>query len=168
MPREALDPEARTRLSTMAGPIAASRYPLLLARNRAVLESFLDDPGVGKDGLLGTALREALRVESARLAGCDTCQIARYDGGPGEAFLSCMSDRSNLPPRDALALDFLERMHLDHLSIDAAVYRRLGDHFTVAEIIELGSLCAQLVGGHRWLHTLDMMGTDPPVFPYEG
>jgi hypothetical protein len=57
-------------------------------------------------------------------------------------------------------------MHRDHMSIDADYYRALGEHFTVAEILELGMLCAKLVGAHRFVHTLDLLGSEPPVFPY--
>ena len=169
MPREDLDPDVRARLAQMARPIAESQYPLVLARSAAILEAFMADPPTGRDGLLGTRLREALRIRSAQLAGCASCQIARYDGGPGEDFISCLGDKSQFDdPRDALSMEFLERLHMDHLSIDGNFYRRLGDVFTVAEIIELGSYCAELVGGHRWLHSLDMLGTTPPVFPYPG
>jgi hypothetical protein len=27
-------------------------------------------------------------------------------------------------------------------------------------------LCAKLVGAHRFVHTLDLLGSAPPVFPY--
>jgi hypothetical protein len=167
IPREDLDAASRDRLAALAGPIAASRYPLVLARNPAVLRKFLDEPPFTDPGLLGTRLKESLRIRSAQLGGCSTCQVARYDGGPGEEFVACMSDASQLEPRDALALEFLERMHLDHLSIDAAFYQRLGTAFSVPEILELGTFCAELVGGHRWVHTLDMLGVAAPVFPYE-
>jgi alkylhydroperoxidase family enzyme len=166
--REDLDPDVRERLDAMPAPIAASQYPLVLARNPEVLEAFLNDPLGGKDGLLGQTRREALRIRSAQLGGCDSCQVARYDGAPSEDLIRCMSDPASFDdPRDALAMEFIEKMHLDHLSIDRAFYARLGEVFSVAEILELGTLCARLVGAHRFVHSLDMFGTTPPLFPVE-
>jgi alkylhydroperoxidase family enzyme len=147
----------------MAAPIANSNYPLVLAWNPAALEAFMADPP-GQDGLLGFALREALRIRSAQLGGCASCQVAQYDESIDSDAVACMVDPATGDPRDRLAMEYLRRMHLDHHSIDAAFYRELGEVFTVAEILELGLLCAQLVGGHRFVHTLDMFGTDPPVF----
>ena len=45
-------------------------------------------------------------------------------------------------------------------------YRRLGEHFTAAQIIELGFTCASSMGLHRFLHTLDVYGDSPPVISY--
>jgi hypothetical protein len=38
--------------------------------------------------------------------------------------------------------------------------------FTAAQIVELGFTCAQTMGLHRFLHTLDIYGTDAPVIAY--
>jgi alkylhydroperoxidase family enzyme len=166
MPRDELEPGVRERLAAMAAPIAASNYPLVLAWNPAALEAFMADPP-GQDGLLGFELREALRIRSAQLGGCDSCQVAQYDPSIDAGSVACMVDPGGAgDPRQRLAMEFMRRMHLDHLSIDAAFYRELGEVFTVPEILELGLLCAQFVGGHRFVHTLDMFGTDPPVFAY--
>jgi alkylhydroperoxidase family enzyme len=162
MRREDLDPDVRERLDAMPAPIAASQYPLVLARNPDVLDGFLSDPLGVKDGLLGRKLREALRIRSAQLGGCDSCQVARYDGAPSEKFIACMNDPASFEsPRERLAIEFIERMHLDHLSIDREFYARLGEVFSVAQILELGTLCARLVGAHRLVHSLDMFGTTP-------
>ena len=45
-------------------------------------------------------------------------------------------------------------------------YRKLGEHFTSAQIVELGFACANAMGLHRFLHTLDLYGTGEPVIPY--
>jgi hypothetical protein len=38
--------------------------------------------------------------------------------------------------------------------------------FTSAQIVELGFTCAQTMGLHRFLHTLDLYGTGPSVIGY--
>jgi hypothetical protein len=50
--------------------------------------------------------------------------------------------------------------------MDDEFYRRLGEHFTAAQIIELGFACANSMGLHRFIHTLDVFGDSPPVIPY--
>jgi hypothetical protein len=40
--------------------------------------------------------------------------------------------------------------------MDDAFYRRVGAHFTAAQIIELGFTCASSMGLHRFLHTPDI------------
>jgi hypothetical protein len=37
---------------------------------------------------------------------------------------------------------------------------------TAAQIIELGFACANSMGLHRFIHTLDVFGDSPPVIPY--
>jgi hypothetical protein len=38
--------------------------------------------------------------------------------------------------------------------------------FTAAQIIELGFACANSMGLHRFIHTLDVFGTSEPVIPF--
>ena len=38
--------------------------------------------------------------------------------------------------------------------------------FTAAQIIELGLSCAGSMGMHRFIHTLEVFGTDEPVVKY--
>jgi hypothetical protein len=63
-------------------------------------------------------------------------------------------------------VQFLDLLSADHHAIDDAVYRQLGTVFTAAQIVELGFTCANTMGVHRFIHTLDVFGTSPPVIPY--
>ena len=65
-----------------------------------------------------------------------------------------------------MAVEFLDLLSADHHAMDDAFYARLGEVFTAAQIVELGFTCAQTMGLHRFLHTLDIYGTDPPVIAY--
>jgi hypothetical protein len=58
-------------------------------------------------------------------------------------------------------------MHTDHHGVDRAFFARLKIFFTTAEIVELGMTTAQLVGQHRLLHTLDILGCDPPAITFD-
>ena len=44
---------------------------------------------------------------------------------------------------------------------------RAGQVFTAAQIIELGFTCANAMGLHRFIHTLDVFGTSEPVIAYD-
>ena len=63
-------------------------------------------------------------------------------------------------------LRFLDLLSADHHAIDAEFYRELGEVFTTAQILELGFSCAETMGLHRFIHTSDIFGTDPPVLSF--
>jgi hypothetical protein len=50
--------------------------------------------------------------------------------------------------------------------MDDDFYKRLGEHFTAAQIIELGFACAGSMGLHRFIHTLNVYGDSPPVIEF--
>lgn len=68
--------------------------------------------------------------------------------------------------QEQLAVEFLDLLSTDHHAIDDEFYRRLGERFTAAQIIELGFMCASTMGLHRFIHTLDVHGTEAPVIGY--
>lgn len=120
--------------------------------------------------LLGGRLLEMLRIRSAQLGGCDPCMNARKVDGVDEAVVACLANpalRDDLSERERRALAFLDLLATDHHSIDVAVYRGLAEHFTTAEIVELGSTCGHMIGTHRFIHTLDPYGDAPPVIHYD-
>jgi hypothetical protein len=72
----------------------------------------------------------------------------------------------DLTEQERLAVEFLDLLSADHHAIDDEFYRKLGEHFTAAQIIELGFASAGSMGLHRFIHTLDVFGTTPPVIPF--
>ena len=93
----------------------------------------------------------------------------KVPGATSEA-VACLTDpslRGDLSQRERLALEFIELLATDHHKIGDDIYRRLAEHFTTAEIIELGLTCAHQIGTHRFLHTLDPYGDAPPVIPFD-
>ncbi len=120
--------------------------------------------------LLPGKLLEMLRIRSAQLGGCDPCMNARKVDAVTEDVVACMIDpllRGDLSERERLALEFLELLATDHHRIGDETYRKLVEHFTTAEIIELGSTCGHMIGTHRFIHTLDPYGDAPPVIPFD-
>ena len=58
--------------------------------------------------------------------------------------------------REKLAIEYAEKMALDHHSIDDAFFDRLHGEFTDPEIVELGMLIGQFIGVGRLLMVLDL------------
>jgi alkylhydroperoxidase family enzyme len=120
--------------------------------------------------LLPGKLLEMLRIRSAQLGGCDPCMNARKVEDVTEDVVACIANpalRSDLTTRERLAIEFLDLLATDHWSIGDETYRTLAEHFTIAEIIELGSTCGHMIGTHRFIHTLDPYGDSPPVIPFD-
>ena len=120
--------------------------------------------------LLPGRLLELLRIRSAQLGGCEPCMASRKVEGATEEAVACLTNpalRGDLSIRERLALEFIELLATDHHKIGDDIYRRLADHFTTAEILELGLTCAHQIGTHRFLHTLDPYGTADPVIRYD-
>jgi alkylhydroperoxidase family enzyme len=120
--------------------------------------------------LLEGKLLELVRIRSAQLGGCAPCSASRKVEGATEEAVACLLNpalRDDLSERERLALEFLELLSRDHYSIGDEFYRRLAQHFTTAEIIELGMTCAQTMGVHRFMHTLNFYGDDAPAIAYD-
>lgn len=120
--------------------------------------------------LLGGNLLELLRIRSAQLGGCAPCMTSRKTQGATEEVVACLANpsaSSALSDRERLALEFLELLATDHHSIDDDIFRRLSEHFTTAEIVELGSTCGGMIGQHRFMHALDIFGQGEPVIAYD-
>lgn len=119
--------------------------------------------------LLGGRLLELLRIRSAQLGGCEPCMASRKVDGATEDVVACMVSpelSEELTVREKLALDYLEKMATDHFSIGDETYRRLAEHFTTAEIVELGLTTSHMIGTHRFMHTLNVYGDADPVIAY--
>ena len=123
---------------------------------------------LGADSLIGGRLLELIRIRSAQLGECEPCSQSRKHDSITDSDVACLlaPDRDMLTPQEQIAVEFLDRLSADHHSIDDEFYRRLGDHFTAAQIVELGFTCASAMGLHRFIHTLDIYGDSAPVIEY--
>ena len=122
----------------------------------------------GQQSLLGGRILELLRIRSAQLGECQPCMQSRKHDSISDEDVACLiaPGHSDLTDQERLAVEFLDLLSADHHAIDDDVYRRLGEVFTSAQIVELGFACANSMGLHRFLHTLDLFGQGPPVIPY--
>jgi alkylhydroperoxidase family enzyme len=142
----------------------------ILAYHAELFQAHVERLGTRVPGvLLGPRLSELVRLRSAQLGGCEMCQSARYETSVSEDDVVCMpvGAGEQFTAREQAALVFVRMMHVDHFALDDAAYRSLHEHFSVAEIVELGMMVAGLVGLHRFLRTLDLLGTTRPAIQYD-
>jgi alkylhydroperoxidase family enzyme len=123
---------------------------------------------MGKQSLLGARIVELIRIRSAQLGECQPCMQSRKHDSITDEDVACLISPggSQLTEQERLAVKFLDLLSADHHAIDDEVYRELGEVFTAAQIVELGFTCANTMGVHRFIHTLDVFGTSPPVIAY--
>ena len=123
---------------------------------------------MGKGSLLGGRILELLRIRSAQLGECQPCMQSRKHDSITDEDVACLiaPGGGDLNEQERLAVEFLDLLSADHHAIDDEVYRKLGEHFTAAQIIELGFACAGSMGLHRFIHTLDVFGQSAPVIPF--
>ena len=55
-----------------------------------------------------------------------------------------------------MALEYADRLALDHHNIDDEFFDRLREHFNEAQIVELGMMIGQFIGFGRLLMVLDL------------
>lgn len=122
----------------------------------------------GQQSLLGGRILELIRIRSAQLGECQPCMQSRKHDSITDEDVACLiaPGTSQLTEQERLAVQFLDLLSADHHAIDDGVYRELGEVFTAAQIIELGFTCANAMGLHRFIHTLDVFGDSAPVIAY--
>lgn len=116
-------------------------------------------------------LVELVRLRIAFFNQCRSCMAIRYSDavadGVDEA-LVCSLERpqeaENLTPAEKVAIRYGELMATDHLAIDDALHAELREHFSEAEIVELGMTCAFFVGFGRLAATWKMVEELPEAF----
>jgi len=122
----------------------------------------------GRGTLLGGRILELIRIRSAQLGECQPCMQSRKHDSITDEDVACLlgPDQRRLDDQERMALEFLDLLSADHHAIDDDFYRRLGEVFTAAQVIELGFSCAETMGVHRFIHTLDVFGDGKPMIPF--
>jgi alkylhydroperoxidase family enzyme len=138
-------------------------------RTAQILQTSMARTAWGKKSLLGGRILELIRIRSAQLGECQPCMQSRKHDSITDEDVACLiaPGHSDLTEQERLAVEFLDLLSADHHAIDDETYRRLGEVFTAAQIIELGFTCATTMGTHRFIHTLDPFGTAPPVIAFD-
>jgi alkylhydroperoxidase family enzyme len=171
IPMDQLSPPSRqiVEAGTAAG-LYATPVPLQIFAYRSAQLSQVDlaRTHLGADTLLGGRILELLRIRSAQLGECQPCSQSRKHDSITDDDVACLlaPADSYFSAQERIAVEFLDLLSGDHHAIDDAFYRRLGEHFTAAQIIELGFTCASTMGLHRFIHTLNVYGDSIPVIDY--
>jgi hypothetical protein len=171
IPLEEMAPEPRRIIEEgVADGLYATPIPLQIFayKTQQILMTHAARKVMGSGSLLGGRILELLRIRSAQLGECQPCMQSRKHDSITDEDVACLVSPggAELNDQERLAVEFLDLLSADHHAIDDEVYRRLGEHFTSAQIIELGFACANSMGLHRFIHTLDVFGNAPPVIPY--
>ena len=171
IPLDELAPEPRRIIEEgVADGLYATPIPLQIFayKTQQILMTNAARTTWGQQSLLGGRILELLRIRSAQLGECQPCMQSRKHDSITDEDVSCLvaPGGSQLNEQERLAVEFLDLLSADHHAIDDEFYRRLGAHFTAAQIIELGFACANSMGLHRFIHTLDVYGESTPVIPY--
>lgn len=86
------------------------------------------------------------------------------ENGLTEAKIAQLDSQENsFSPREALAVEYAERLAQDHHNMDDAFFERLHKVFNEQEILELGMMAGQYIGFGRLLMVLDLTPKFCPV-----
>ncbi|ASK87318.1 carboxymuconolactone decarboxylase family protein [Sphingorhabdus sp. SMR4y] len=162
--REAVNPDAATDLEQ-----GLVRYFAHCPEQALGLMQFGGALKTGRK--LPERLVELVRLRIAFFNQCRSCMAIRYtdavnDGVDEGAVCSLEKpqEAENLSDAEKAAIHYGELMATDHLAIDDAVHAGLRDHFSEAEIVELGMTCAFFVGFGRLAATMHMVEELPEAF----
>lgn len=120
---------------------------------------------------LTSRLKELVRLRIAILNGCVTCQSARLAPAtvPEEQATGIWADdfaaNPEYSPAERAAVEFAERMAVDHHGIGDADVVALREHFDDAEILELMMMAGQYIGFGRCLAILQLETVACPLPP---
>jgi len=139
-------------------------FPRIVARvpgyAKALLRAMLQSH---QQGGVDHRLKEVIRVQLARAAGdgyFSNLRSARakaegLDEETIEAGSGDYDDDARFTEREKWALRYAEQMFLDPVKVDAAFYAGLKEHFTEAQIMELGAFIAFHYGMQCFMRTVD-------------
>ncbi len=172
IPWEALPARSRAMLEAgMASGMYTTPEPMqVVAYSSVALEAMhASYTATFRRGLLEPRLVELLRLRSAQAGACAPCAASRKDESVTEDDVACLVDVEvdRFDPRERAAMQFFDDLANDHHRIDDDYLLGLHEVFSVAEIVELGYLCGTFLGGHRFLHTLGVLGDTSPVLTYD-
>jgi AhpD family alkylhydroperoxidase len=111
---------------------------------------------LGRKGTLPPRLAEMIRLRIAFHNQCRSCMAMRYqsglDGGMTEGDVCSLErpeEAPDLTPAEKSALAYADVSALNHFAIDDGVFEGLRQHYTEAQIVELGLYIAYYVGFGR-------------------
>jgi AhpD family alkylhydroperoxidase len=120
-------------------------------------------------GKVPRQLKELLRLRLSTLHGCLFCnrgnRLNALEGGLSQAQIDAIDDYDAGPFSDAelAVLRLADQIALTNPNgqLEPALYRGLRQHFTDAEVLELGMLAGLLSGMAKFLFTFDLVEREP-------
>lgn len=162
-----LDAEARALIASAERTGAPDpRVVRIMARSAAGRAWVKCWNSVLYEGRLPHKLKEMCRIRISVAHKCGYCstvrsKVARADGLTEDLVHDVLGEGTRLSPREKAALHYADLFKSGDDAIDSDdVYRRLRQHFSEEEIIELGMLCAQTVGVGRLVRSLGILSWD--------
>lgn len=118
--------------------------------------------------VLPASEREVARMRIAQLNACGACATFRapsvLEAGVSEEMYEHVHEAATYPgytDRQRLAIEYAERMALDHRGIDEGMFDRLGAEFSSGEILDLTMCVAVYLGLGRALEVLGIDSSCP-------
>jgi len=168
-------PAPREQYAPLFGEDAPLRVQVY-AQRPPIAAAFLEyGKKLRTERLLPDRLIELARLRVAFWNQCRSCMAVRYAEGLDDGLtegLVCSIERpeeaEDLTEAERAAIAYADLMATDHLSVDEAVFDRLREHFSEAEIVELAFNVALFVGYGRMAATFKMTDDLPDRFKADG
>ena len=176
LPPDAWDEELKTALRPEKATPLEQGLMRFFAHRPELVKGMLPFAGALKTKrTLPDRLIELVRLRIAYFNQCRSCMAIRYsdaiDDGLDEEMVCSLehpADAENLTEAEKAAINYGELLATDHLRIDDSVYDELRQHFSEAQIVELGMQAAFFVGFGRLAATYHMVEELPLAFQGEG
>jgi len=172
IPREKWAPELAAVFGDQSATDLQQGLTRILAHKPAAAASLLAFAGsLALTRELSDRLTELVRLRIAFHNQCRSCMAIRYRDKEGQCIdeqLVCSLEKpveaTELTEGERAALEYADLFANNHLAIDEVTYDKLRNHFTEAQIVELGMFCALCVGVGRLGATWDMVEELPPDY----
>ncbi|MBL6749491.1 MAG: carboxymuconolactone decarboxylase family protein [Nevskia sp.] len=176
MPFEQIDPELQKIMKEYDDELGGSEFVEIFAHSPKTFKNFINFyfPLISETrGGIDPRITELARMMVAEKNDCRLCKAARFAhaqkrGVTEELVQEIPNYRQSklLTPREKAAIHYAEVLAGDHKKADKALFDELRQHFSEADIIDLGWRIVTFVGYGRFLHVLDLdIGHTCPLSP---
>lgn len=174
LPLDKWDPELRAALESAGIDPSEKQYRAsgILAHAPSVAKANMAFMGMALQGhKLSRRLLELVRLRLAFHNQCRSCMAMRFqaavDDGVTENLVCSLekpTEATDLSDREKAALEYADVFAINHFAITDETFEKLREHFSEAEIVELGMFCAFYFGVGRLFASWDMTEELPKVY----
>lgn len=166
VPFEEIDPELQKVMRQYDEELGGSEFVHVFAHAPEPFKAFMRYyfPLISETrGGIDPRITELARLKVAEKNECRLCLAARFahaqQRGVSEALIEEVPryrESERLTPREKAAIRYAEVLAGDHRTADQGLFDELREHFSEADIIDLGWRIVTFVGYGRFLHALDL------------